>query len=41
MRVNDETSNVAADVLRAFFRQLMEPLIPIDFHKTFYHIGKN
>ncbi|KAI6234998.1 RhoGAP domain protein [Aphelenchoides besseyi] len=39
MRINDETSNVAADVLRAFFRQLSEPLIPVEFHKTFYHIA--
>ncbi|KAI6240063.1 Arf-GAP with Rho-GAP domain, ANK repeat and PH domain-containing protein 3 [Aphelenchoides fujianensis] len=39
MRINDETSNVAADVLRAFFRQLAEPLIPVEFHKTLYHIG--
>ncbi|KAI6177597.1 Rho-GAP domain-containing protein [Aphelenchoides bicaudatus] len=39
MRVNDETSNVAADVLRAFFRQLMEPLIPIEFHKNLYQIA--
>jgi Rho GTPase-activating protein 5 len=40
MRINDESSNVAADVLRAFFRQLLEPLIPIEFHKTFYHIAE-
>ena len=40
MRINDETANVAADLLRLFFRQLSEPLIPPDRTMTMYHIGE-
>lgn len=38
MKINDETSNVAADTMRNFFRQLPEPLIPSTVHNMLYRI---
>ncbi|CAD5215016.1 unnamed protein product [Bursaphelenchus okinawaensis] len=38
MRMNDETANVAADVMRAFFRQLPEPLICTSVHNLLYKV---
>ncbi|CAD5220891.1 unnamed protein product [Bursaphelenchus xylophilus] len=38
MRMNDETANVAADVMRSFFRQLPEPLICTSVHSLLYKI---
>lgn len=36
--LSDESINAVADILRSFFRQLEEPLIPKQFHDELYRI---
>lgn len=36
--LSDESINAVADILRSFFRQLEEPLIPTPFHDELYRI---
>lgn len=38
--LSDESINAIADILRSFFRQLEDPLIPTKFHEELYKICK-
>lgn len=37
--VTDESINAVADILRVFFRQLENPLLPEDCHDKLFNIG--